>query len=131
MSELFEDPQVEADRLGVKLVLPTDERDLFLDLDSPKEDTLYRACMVKVLEDNQFDLEFVKRTTSPGGNLHKYWRYTWDIDPYSLNSALLLRIALQVCLGSDRKRELLSLLRVIINDSRRPPTTFFEKKEQA
>ena len=116
MSELSEHPEVVAKAKGLVLVLP-EPNQIFLDIDS-KGDEQHLAEMLECLIDNGEEFDYEKRTVSPGGNLHVYLRTKWALDP-------LLRVALQACLGSDRKRELLSLLR-IVRKYDIPASCFFE-----
>lgn len=75
--------------------------------------------ILHVFSENKFDLHIYKSVPSKTpGHEHVYIHAPHDLDP-------IMRIALQAILSSDRKREALSLLRVI-NKSDRPPTCFFE-----
>lgn len=102
------------------IVLP-EPRELFIDLDglearSTFEDRLeqlQRYCPAVVTRDTP------SRTP---GHAHVVIKFDRDLDP-------VLRIALQACLGSDRKHEMFSLLRVLLN-TRCPPTLFFESMEE-
>lgn len=124
VSDLVADPQQEADERGLVLVLP-DPFELFLDIDDQDSLRNYQA-MLLVLAENQSGPPLVteaKRTTSPGGNTHVYLRFARPLSD-------LERVAFQACLGSDRKRELLSLLRIEFCLAR-PPTVFFETPQGA
>lgn len=115
-SDLSESPYDVAAREGWEVVLPN-EHDLFLDLDDDASE-IHLALMLKTLSSNDIHLEEVKRTTSPGGNTHVYLCWPSPLTPME-------RIVLQAALGSDRKRELLSALRILLKLDR-PPTVFFE-----
>ena len=124
MSDLSESPQEVADRLGLDLVLPG-PLELQIDLDSP-DDHVVLTMMRELLAKNGELVEEVKRTTSAGGNTHVTLKMPagWgELSP-------LLRVALQACLGSDRKREVLSILR-IVRTYDMPATCFFEKRDGA
>ena len=116
MSELSEDPYIAAERLGLTVVLPG-ENELFIDLDDDASVEHY-ADMLAVLDENDIQYQ-TRETTSAGGNTHAY--VTLPGPPLSPQ----LRIALQAARGSDRKRELLSALRIRLHLDR-PPTVFFE-----
>lgn len=113
----FKDPREVADRLGLACVLP-EPNELFIDLDD-EGDRTHLDAMLALLASLGIYVERVKETVSKSGRAHVYLRsLSYDLDP-------LLRIALQACLGSDRKHELLSLVRVLTNQL--PATVFFEK----
>jgi hypothetical protein len=136
MSELNDDPYKTAEALGLDVVLP-EPNELFIDLDDPA-DELQLQTMLDVLNGKaSFDdavmhgksdsdplLETVetKRTTSKSGNTHVYLKVSAKTPLSDIE-----RIALQACLGSDRKRELLSALRILLSLDR-PATVFFETK---
>ena len=68
----------------------------------------------------------VKITPSPSGEpFHNHITLTWTSGGRSFDYADQVRIAFQACLGSDRKREFLNLLRTI--DRQPKPCCFFEK----
>lgn len=119
MSSLDETPEVEAQKYGLVVVYPKDD-ELFLDIDN-NEDGEWVFEILEILKSNGEDFQITKTTTSKSGNMHIYIRANRGLDP-------LERIALQACLGSDRKRELLSLLRLW--RANRAPTVFFEKPEE-
>lgn len=127
MSDLNDDPQETADRLGLEMVLPG-PRELFVDLDSIGDLTHYEAMLALCAEIAGKDISPAKRTVSPGGNTHAYLvsGFLATFGDGSKEQAIL-RIALQACLGSDRKRELLSLLRILFCLDC-PPTVFFETR---
>ncbi len=124
MSELSEHPSVAAERKGVDIVLP-EGHELFIDADDAAS-LATLADGLKCLIDNGEAATESKRTVSPGGNTHVYlnWPQPLFADP---TTGALLRVALQACLGSDRKRELLALLR-IMRGYDIPPTCFFESR---
>lgn len=126
MSDLNDDPRDVADRSGLEMVLPG-PRELFIDLDSHADIAHHDEMMGLLAELAGKDVSPLKVTTSAGGNTHAYLlsRFLSEFDDGSREQAIL-RIALQACLGSDRKRELLSLLRVLFRLDR-PPTVFFER----
>lgn len=95
---------------------PEDD-ELFLDIDS-NADADWLAQMLEVLHGNCVPFEVEKTTTSKSGNMHVYIKMDRKLTPVE-------RVALQACLGSDRHRELLSMLRIWYTD--RAPTVFFEK----
>lgn len=119
-SDLDDDPREVAQRLGLVAVLPG-PCDLFVDVDSDAAmDWLLQ--MLPSLEDEEgaLTVEVVTVVVSKSGLPH---RHVYLRASRALSS--LERVALQACLGSDRKRELLSLLRVW-SGAARPPTVFFE-----
>jgi len=141
MSELFEDPFIEAQSQGLVCILP-EPNQLFLDIDDDTSGGWMQA-MFGVLESNNIAYEIEKTTISKSGNKHVYVRFPKPPAPQPLDVGELKpdmdqvyiefddvgRVALQAALGSDRKRELLSMLRILLNLEARPPTTFFEKPE--
>lgn len=130
MSDLAADPILIAKEQGLVVVEPEDNQ-LLIDIDNGADEAIYRE-MLEVLENNGIDYAEEKRTVSRGGNTHIYGRIL--IEGFKDDAAIevdpLLRVALQACLGSDRKRELLSLLRIVLK-LQRTPTLFFETKEAA
>lgn len=119
-SNLDDDPFETAAKYNLDVVLPADD-ELFIDIDAPL-DAEWLKLMVKVLHDNGWPVDTIKTTTSRNGNTHVYLHTLRPVTPVE-------RIALQACLGSDRKRELLSLLR-IIRELDRPATVFFEVRPE-
>src|SRR5262245_25411511 len=107
---------------GLVPVLPMDD-ELFLDIDDEADLQVVKANLA-VLESNGFAIVETKRTESKSGNGHQH---VYLKAPRDLNS--LERIAFQACLGSDRKREALSLLRHM--DGKYAPTVFFEVPKPA
>ena len=118
MSNLNDDPQIEANRRGVRAVYPG-PRELFMDIDSNAA-SLSMAEMLGVLSSNGIKVTITDDHPSKSGLPKRHVTLTMgrDVSPIE-------RIALQACLGSDPKRELLSLLRIWINADR-PATCFFE-----
>ena len=112
------DPIAMASRLGLVAVVPSDD-ELQLDVDDPKDHEITDA-MLAVLEAHDIPCRITKTTESKSGNAHVVIRIEWPrpLDPVT-------RIALQACFGSDRKRELLSLLRHEFK-TQNPPTVLFE-----
>lgn len=111
-------PDTMARGMGLIAVAPSGD-ELQLDIDAPSDMDIV-ASMLDVLERNDISVEIKKQTRSKSGNAHLYVRIDWPsgLDPVT-------RIALQACLGSDRKRELLSLLRHVFK-TQTPPTVLFE-----
>lgn len=122
MSDLSEDPIIVAAAKGLVVVLPG-PRELQLDIDDGEsEETM--TSMLAALANNGDYFTVDKRTKSAGGNTHVYLTIPagWeDLTP-------TLRVALQACLGSDRHRELLSLLRIVRNVPR-PASCLFEVRQ--
>lgn len=116
MSDLSRDPYEEAKELGLVAVLP-EECELFLDIDN-KDDFEVMTEIIKVLRHNHFKIAEEKVTRSKSKKWHVYLRTELPLDA-------MTRIALQACLGSDRKREALSILRHLHGNF--APTVFFEK----
>jgi len=102
------------------IVLPKVD-ELFIDLDSPHSRTVLNK-MIDVLKLNGVGVEIVRDTPSrTKGHRHVVLGLDRAITP-------LERVAFQACMGSDRHRELLSLLRIILKMDR-PATVFFEEAE--
>lgn len=110
-----------AAELGLVVVEPGPQ-ELLLDMDDAEAHEALAAAL-KLLTDNGELVIETKRTVSKSGNAHVYLTLPkWAaLDP-------MTRIALQACLGSDRKRELYSILRVI-RAYDIPPTVLFERPE--
>lgn len=127
VSELSKDPVTTAAERKLTMCLPA-ENELFVDLDDADSEAHYAAMLRLVWDvchgDTSTSLRDVKRTVSANGNAHVYLEHDFVWPPGA--TAALLNIALQACLGSDRKRELLSLLRVL-RQTGLPPTVFFER----
>jgi hypothetical protein len=123
MSDLSEDPYLVAKGRGLEVVLPG-ARELQLDIDDEPSYVVLQQ-MMKVLEDNGLPVNITRETVSAGGNKHVY------LDFFGVTELdVMSRIALQACLGSDRKRELLSALRSLLCINERPPTCLFERPAQ-
>lgn len=120
MSELSEDPAETAARLNLDLVLPRPD-ELFIDIDDAASMTALELGM-SVLASNGQPVVELKRTTSRSGNTHVYL-----LAEHFAPMPPALAVAFQACLGSDRKRELLALLR-ITRGYNIPPRCFFEVK---
>ena len=105
----------------MQCVLP-EPNELFVDLDD-EGSLVHMHEMLSVLRSNGYGCQVVAITESKSGKGHRHARLKVDhlLEPID-------RIALQACLGSDRKRELLSFLRI---GSSVPTTTFFEPKEKS
>lgn len=103
-------------RSGLVAVLPKAD-ELFLDVDN-RADLEVMKEILGVLG-LRFQVVEKQRTTSKSknGHVHVVLKAPRELHP-------LERIALQACLGSDRKREALSLLRHM--DGKYAPTVFFE-----
>jgi hypothetical protein len=117
MSQFGGDPYPKAAALGKVVVLP-DDHQLFIDIDTPEDHVCFETRMLDV---KACGLDIVVDQTTAStteGHLHITLRCGFVLDP-------VLRCALQAALGSDRKRELLSLGR-IISKVPLPPTVFFE-----
>jgi len=135
MSDLSEHPAVAEEKAGLVLVEPEPANEhgeqLLLDIDDEASAEALTAAL-QVLSNNGVTAVVEKWTTSAGGNRHAYVRVMTGAlcgpqlagQPFSM----LWRIALQACLGSDRKRELFSLLR-IGRAYDIPAVCFFEKPD--
>ena len=119
-SDLDEDPELVAAVNEWRLVIPK-PNELFIDLDDENEWPHLHAMLGVLASNGVAFAEPMRTTTSPGGNTHVYLTLDRDVDPVT-------RIALQACCGSGRRRELLSLLRILLN-LKREPTVFFETQE--
>lgn len=119
MSDLDRNPFEEAKKKGLTCVVPEPDQ-LLIDLDDDG-DRAHMLAMLEVLAKNGHEFVFEKTTTSAGGNQHVYLRASKKLSPIE-------RVALQACLGSDRKRELLSILRTwMFPEEVVPASCFFEK----
>lgn len=112
------DPYQLAKDYGLKVVLPA-ENELQLDIDTPEQMAQYEAQLP--LLRNFMMVRETKRTKSFSGNDHIYLACP------GLTFTPSERIALQAALGSDPKRELLSMARAKF--SNKPATLFFEVDE--
>ena len=106
----------EAEEKGVVVVLP-DDFELQIDIDTAENYELF-LLRIKYLE-KWFNLTYKQKSSKTGGDhRHICIRLTETISS-------LERIFLQLYLGSDSKREFLSLIRIKNDDPH--PTLFFEK----
>ena len=123
MSHLDDDPEAAAKKHGQVCVYPG-AHELFVDIDC-QEDRDWLDEQLAVLSKMNFELEVVREipSKSGGARCHVYLH-----SPRELSN--MDRIALQACLGSDRRRELLSIMRTFLKVGR-APTIFFEKPENA
>ncbi len=108
----------EAKAQGLEIVQPK-PNELLLDLDS-QQDGYVMDALLPILRDYGFAVTISKVERSRHGNKHAYLVCPRDITE-------LERIALQACLGSDRKRELLGLMRVFQGIT--PVSVLFRKKD--
>jgi hypothetical protein len=135
MSDLIEDPAAKAVSLGLEMVLP-DDNELLVDFDHPydgRADKIRKGKhegferLLKVARSNGLFITIEKVTESKSGNIHVYLRVEHTngvtIDP-------MMRIALQAIFGSDPKRELYSVLRLLFAKDI-PPTTLFEVNRES
>ncbi len=119
-SQLDQDPKAVAAELQCAVVFPK-ENELQIDLDHIEDhDVMFD--MINVLRHNGLTVDVTKVTKSLGGNHHGYVQLNLE-EPIDE----ITRIAFQACLGSDRTRELLSLLRILLKTNR-PATCFFERE---
>lgn len=116
-------PKRTAASLGLDVVEPAGD-ELQLDIDD-LSDMRFVDEMIGLLSISDIGVRIHKVTSSKSGNTHVYLRLEW---PCQLDA--VTRIALQACFGSDRKRELLSLLRHVFK-TQHPPTVFFEVPDSA
>ena len=133
MSEglLDDDPFAIAESKHWKVVVP-EPRDVQLDYDFDVDEeeevdqVRKRISKAQTLIDRMAGAGLVMRieetTISPGGNRHVYIHCSsHELDP-------LQRIIIQLILGSDPIREMLSFLR-IVTGAKRPPTLLYEIDE--
>ena len=118
-SKLNPDPTPAASERGQQIVRPG-FRDLFLDLDG-QADYDFLVDRLDHMSGVALNLEVVHIGPSRSGkpHLHVYLRASRDLSDIE-------RIALQACLGSDRVREFLSLMRIWEGGE---GTTFFENPD--
>jgi len=115
-----EEAYKKAEREGKKVVLP-DEYTLQIDIDTKEA---YELMVNRLVDLTMWDYwpiiekDEVSFTGEP--HRHVYIRVAKKLE-------ILERIALQMYLGSDSKRELLSIIRYTMNDP--APTKFFERKD--
>lgn len=126
LGEYLEAPAVSLARLAetkgdTRVIVEPQPNELFVDLDV-QADLRVLEHLLKVLEHNGVEAVITRNTPSrTAGHAHVVVRVDRVLTP-------LERIALQACLGSDRKRELLALLRVWAGVSY-APTVFFEEPD--
>lgn len=127
MSEFYKDPVKEAAEQNLKLVLPESSQHLLVDIDS-EDDEIHLLHMIHdVLASNRINVEIEKSIPSRSGEPgHKHYYLRISGDDLILHTPVD-RILLQAVLGSDRKRELLSYLR--LRRTSYYPTVFFEKAD--
>jgi hypothetical protein len=120
--ELESDKYIEKmKREGFDVVLPN-SNELFIDIDSFEQYKEFDS-MLDVLDKNKVQFKVLKDEYSRSGlpRRHIVIKLERDLSPVE-------RIAFQAALGSDRTRELLSLLRYFMKDKN--PTLFVEKKQR-
>lgn len=107
---------------GLKTIFPS-ENELQIDIDDRASEDLfwelYRSIFIRYFESGKEP----KVTPSKSGGEKKHITVTLTRDVTAME-----RILLQACLGSDRKRELLSFIELIKGDAM--PTLFFEPDVQ-
>lgn len=118
MSSLDDDPEATAIATNQRVVLPG-PREVFVDLDTAA-DLDIMDWGVRLLNREGYPCAVTDIHASKSGMPHRHATVTFERDLSPVE-----RIGLQACLGSDRKREILSLLRVW-SGTKRPPTCFFE-----
>lgn len=110
----------QAEKTGKKVVLP-EPNQLLIDIDD--EAALKNYITLEGLLERHWGVEAAVKTPSPSGRAGRF-HVTVTLDR---TVTPLERIALQLAMGSDRKREILSLARLEHGDEH--PTLFFEKKD--
>lgn len=118
MSSSMVSPYESARLKGQRVVLPK-PNEVFLDIDTEVDWKLAWE-MIRTMEENNLPLLITEVHPSKSGMPHRHviLEANRDFTPIE-------RIAIQACLGSDRKRELLSLIRVMTGGPL-PATVFFE-----
>jgi len=117
VSDLAYDPKRVADENDWDLVLP-EQDELFLDIDC-EDDVPGMMQQLALLTKNKFVCSVTRNTPSKtAGHRHIVIKFPQVVDD-------MTRVALQACLGSDRRREILSVLRLLLKVDR-PATCFFE-----
>lgn len=99
---------------GMTVYVP-DNHTITLDLDNPESERIHDE--MKSLVEKLFHIQFKDSWTSKSG--HKHVLYTTDI---TLTNET--RIAIQACLGSDLKREILCLNRSVNHQTPNPSILF-------
>jgi hypothetical protein len=121
-SDLMERPEDYLVRTGdTRVIVLPEAEELFVDIDCEEDLELVRA-RIETLAPFYFT-KIVRVTPS---REEGHYHVVLNIPALRDRMDPVLRIALQACFGSDRKRELLSLMRVLLL-SDRPPTVFFEE----
>ena len=119
MSSSMVNPYTAAAESGQCVVVPG-PREAFLDIDNDA-DHAWMLAGVKILSERS-PIVVTRNAPSKRGLPHRHVTLAFDHDIGPIE-----RIALQAALGSDRKREVLSILRVWSNASSAiPATVFFE-----
>lgn len=119
LSEIASDKAFEDAERGNKIVLLPKDNELFIDLDSEDALTLFNKRLKRLgTWHNTTDKQI--SPSKKKNHYHAIVTLETNIDP-------MQRIFLQLFLGSDPIRELLSLQRILIKDPH--PTLFIEKKE--
>jgi hypothetical protein len=110
----------EAEDYNLDVVFPTDY-ELQLDIDDDRAFSIFQE--LKTIVDKYYVILNEKVTPSRSGlpKRHVTLKLATKVTP-------LERIALQTCLGSDRVRELLGVIQVLLKDPH--PTLFLEKKAE-
>jgi hypothetical protein len=126
-SELHHTPEEGLAHYGLNTdthdIITPGAREIFIDIDNERDMNLMEA-RIETLLKNGIQVEVTRQTPSKTpGHWHVVLEFDRDLTPTE-------RLVLQACLGSDRKRELLSLLRIWLVPEA-PPTVFFEPKETA
>lgn len=119
------DPIKTAIKLGLDCRFP-EKNQLFIDADTP-EDTKAMFEGIKVLEVNGFSIRRISSTLSKSGIGHMHHVLETDLD---FEARPDLRIAFQAALGSDRRRELHSILNTLENErlnQETPVNLFYER----
>lgn len=108
-----------AERLNADIQEPA-PNELFIDLDCVGDQYVLEALLPLGVQ-NGFPLEIVEVRKSQGGNKHAIVRAPRDLSPIE-------RIGLQAMLGSDRKREFVSFLRLEAGEPASAQTVFFRAR---
>lgn len=122
-SDLHEDPEVAAKKLGKIVVHPAFD-ELLIDIDSEEGHAALLAGIATAASCGITIAVVKKIPSATPGHFHVYCTVELDGTCYD-ELTPELRIALQACLGSDLRREFFSLARVMLKTDR-PPTVFFE-----
>ena len=119
--DIDRDPEVVAGKKGLVVVKPGDD-ELFIDIDD-LADLPHVFTGIKFLAAVGIKAAVTDITLSgTPGHLHCYARVDRKLKPVE-------RVVLQACLGSDRKRELISVARLLLG-GKYPTTVFFEKEQR-